>query len=143
MHLVNLYKAKTAPVSGLYILPKLKLEHIQLTSFSRMRVHLAAQVRKVSVTIKFTDIYAPYILEIIIHLQVLSESVANALFFYGDPATKETERFVRNMDKFLDCLNVRFRDEFHRRKKNNLAPYTQESDERLKVGFSYMRVPLH
>ena len=29
---------------GISILPKLKLEHLKLTSFSRMRVDLAAQV---------------------------------------------------------------------------------------------------
>ena len=31
---------------GLSLVPKLKLEHIQLTSFSRMRVDLATQVSK-------------------------------------------------------------------------------------------------
>ena len=64
---------------------------------------------------------------------MLRESVANALAFYGDQATKETERFVRNMDKFFDCLNVRCPDEYRRRRKPNLAPYTEESDERLVV----------
>ena len=66
---------------------------------------------------------------------MLSESVANALAFYGDPATKETERFVRYFDKFFDCLNVRCCDEYRRRRKPYLAPYTQESDERLVVSF--------
>ena len=66
---------------------------------------------------------------------MLSESVANALAFYGNPATKETERFVRNFDKFFDCLNVRCREEYRRRRKANLAPYTQENDERLVVSF--------
>ena len=31
--------------SGLLLVPKLKMEHIQLMSYSRMRVDLAAQVR--------------------------------------------------------------------------------------------------
>lgn len=31
---------------GLSLLPKLKLEHVQLNSYSRMRVDLAAQVNK-------------------------------------------------------------------------------------------------
>ena len=43
-HLVNLYNAKTATICGITLLPKLKLEHIQLTSFSRMKVNLVAQV---------------------------------------------------------------------------------------------------
>ena len=30
---------------GLSLVPKLKLEHLQLTSFSKMRVDLAAEVR--------------------------------------------------------------------------------------------------
>ena len=33
-----------APTSGLSILHKIKLEHIKLTSYSKMRVNLAAQV---------------------------------------------------------------------------------------------------
>ena len=31
---------------GISLIPKLKLEHVKLTSFSKMRVDLAAQVRK-------------------------------------------------------------------------------------------------
>ena len=47
-HLTHLYHhhrgdGKT-PHSGLSVLPKLKLEHVALTSFSKMRVDLAAQV---------------------------------------------------------------------------------------------------
>ena len=36
--------AMAAASCGISILPKLKLEHLKLTSFSRMRVDLAAQV---------------------------------------------------------------------------------------------------
>ena len=39
-------------------------------------------------------------------MQVLSTSVANALEYYGDPATKETELFVRKFDCLFDCLFV-------------------------------------
>ena len=35
----------TAPGTGARLLPKLKFEHVELTSFSKMRVDLAAQVR--------------------------------------------------------------------------------------------------
>lgn len=35
----------TAPGTGTRLLPKLKFEHVELTSFSKMRVDLAAQVR--------------------------------------------------------------------------------------------------
>ena len=46
-HLIQLYEAKMGMVShsnGLALLQKLSIEHIQLTSFSRMRVDLAAEV---------------------------------------------------------------------------------------------------
>ena len=46
-HVKNLYDKTSGMVvqsKGLSLLPKLKLEHIQLTSYSRMRVDLAAQV---------------------------------------------------------------------------------------------------
>ena len=65
--------------------------------------------------------------------QVLSESVANALAFYGDPNTQETEWFVRQFDKFFDCLNVRNLEEHRKRRKPNLKPYTDPEDERLIV----------
>ena len=45
-HLVELYRRNqaTSDRAGLVVLTKLKLEHIELTPFSRMRVDLAAQV---------------------------------------------------------------------------------------------------
>ena len=43
-HLVDLYEGDAGKCSGLTLLPKLKFEHINLTSFSKMRVDLAAQV---------------------------------------------------------------------------------------------------
>ncbi len=44
---MNLYHKCRPDVAspGLTVLPKLKYEHISLTSFSKMRVDLAAQVR--------------------------------------------------------------------------------------------------
>ena len=43
-HVVDLYYRDTAKPAGLRQVPKLKYEHINLTSFSKMRVDLAAQV---------------------------------------------------------------------------------------------------
>ena len=46
-HLQQLYDAKLAMSSrssGLYLIQKLKQEHVNLTSFSRMHVDLAAEV---------------------------------------------------------------------------------------------------
>lgn len=69
----------------------------------------------------------------IIISQVLSESVANAFEFYGDPATTETQRFVRKFDAFFDCLNGRSSDEHFKHRKENLKPYTSPTDKRLEV----------
>ena len=44
-HLTELYHRDTSPGMGIRIVPKLKFEHISLTSFSKMHVDLAAQVR--------------------------------------------------------------------------------------------------
>jgi len=41
---VNLYQNDKGKASGLAMVPKLKFEHICLSSFSKMRVDLAAQV---------------------------------------------------------------------------------------------------
>lgn len=65
---------------GLSLVPKLKFEHVYLTSFSKMRVDLAAQV--------------------------LSDTVSKALKLTGGRNAFETAYFVEKMDKFFDCLNV-------------------------------------
>ena len=46
-YLVNLYwRNRSQETSGLALLPKLKYEHIELSSYSKMRVDLAAQVNE-------------------------------------------------------------------------------------------------
>lgn len=50
-HLRSLYRAKMSlseRSEGLYLLKKLSKEHLDLTSYSRMRVDLAAEVSLVS-----------------------------------------------------------------------------------------------
>ena len=47
-HLIDLYKkcaGANTNTPGLTILPRLKYEHVHLTSFSKMQVDLAAQVK--------------------------------------------------------------------------------------------------
>ena len=41
-------------------------------------------------------------------IQVLSESVSQALYLTGGSEAFETAYFIQKMDKFFDCLNVRF-----------------------------------
>lgn len=50
-HIEDLYKRDTKAgheATGLRLVPKLKFEHIYLSSFSKMRVDLAAQVYRVT-----------------------------------------------------------------------------------------------
>ncbi len=53
--------------------------------------------------------------------------------YYGDPSTMETEKFVRHMDKFFDCLNVRSLSEWSHKRKPDRKPYTSSHDERFTV----------
>lgn len=117
-HLKDLYDklmSMAVQSSGLSFVPKLKREHSNLTSFSRMRVYLAAQVR-------FASLGFACLHELII--QVLSKSVADAFAHFEDPATTETQIFVRNFDRMFDCLNVRSLSEWRKKKKPDLKPYT-------------------
>lgn len=108
-HLKRLYQGDSGAcweAPGLSLVPKLKYEHIYLTSFSKMRVDLAAQV--------------------------LSQSVSKALEFTGGPEVEETAKFVDMFDKFFDCLNVNnFVTAYHKRKVFQ-RPYKSGTDFRLK-----------
>lgn len=106
---LELYKqdsgaAREAP--GLSLVPKLEWEHIHLTSFSKMRVDLTAQV--------------------------LSESVASAMKLTGGPEVSETVRFVEMFDKFFDCLNVNNFTTGRQKRKVFKHPYKSADDFRLK-----------
>lgn len=61
--------------------------------------------------------------------------MAEAFAEHGDPSTAETEKFIRNFDHFFDCLNVRNKTEWKRKRKDGLKPYTSVDDVRLKVSF--------
>lgn len=50
---------------------------------------------------------------------------------------RETERFVRIMNKFFDCLNVRCTTEYIKERNPDRKPYHDESDERLRVSLIY------
>ena len=67
--------------SGLKLVNKLTSDHINLTSYSVMRVNLAAQL--------------------------LSETVGNVLNNFGPEEAEGTGQFCIMIDKFFDCLNVR------------------------------------
>ena len=90
---------------SLHTLPKVSLDHIVLTSYSKMKVKLATQV--------------------------LSRSVAVALEESGKEDVLGTAQFCRMMNDFFDCTNVRSLTE-HTRKRNHLIkPYETPDDERF------------
>lgn len=112
--------------SGLTLLTKLKLEHVKLNSYSRMRVDLAAQA-------SYTCVCVCVYVTLVKILQALSKSVADGFAYFGDPQTKATEQFIRNLDRFFDCLNVCNLSECKEKRKKDLWPYRDASDERLLV----------
>lgn len=90
--------------NGLKLLPRLTYEHINLNSYSVMRVNLAAQV--------------------------LSASVSSVLKEFGPPEAAATAKLCEMVDRVFDCLNVRSRREHERKRKPDLAPYTSVHDRR-------------
>eukprot|EP00794_Sanderia_malayensis_P001247 gene1247-1380_t len=67
--------------NGLNLLPKLKIDHIQLDSFFRMRMNLAAQV--------------------------FIQTMANIINTFGPTDAVENATFCKMLDQFFDCVNVR------------------------------------
>ena len=68
-----------------------------------------------------------------IYIQVLSNSVAEALELENHPGTKETRRFVRTFNRFFDMLNVRSLKEGVFKRQPDKLPYRSVDDGRLKV----------
>lgn len=64
---------------------------------------------------------------------MLSKSVADAMSIEEDPVLQETETFIRNFDKFFDCMNARSMTECIYKRKPDLRPYRSTSDHRLNV----------
>ena len=102
-HIADLFYKDQA--SALHVLPKLTLEHIILTSYSKMKVKLA--------------------------MQVLSQSVAITLEEAGDNDVLETAKFCRMMNSCFDCTDVRSRTEHVHKKNEFIKPYTSLNDERF------------
>ena len=90
---------------GLRLLPRITTDHINLTSYSVMRVNLAAQV--------------------------LSSSMASVLKSFGSPDAFATVEFCEKMNRFFDCLNVRNTTTGERTGKASMLPYKDVNDEKL------------
>ena len=63
----------------------------------------------------------------------MSESVACALELKDNENTRETRRFIRMIDLFFDCLNVRTPHLSQIKRKDSVAPYKSQTDWRFKV----------
>ncbi len=90
---------------GLHLLPKITTDHGNLTSYSVMRVNLAAQV--------------------------LSSTMASVLQRFGPPEAGGTAKFCEMMDKFFDCFNIRSLSEGTKTRKTFLLPYEDVNDKRF------------
>lgn len=75
----------------------------------------------------------------VILVQVLSESVASALTFLDDDRTQETRKFIRMMDSFFDCLNVKSPKEGVFKRKDFRLPYKSPTDVRFSVSSTYTK----
>jgi len=104
-HIMKLYEEHCSSNSEFQLCPKLTKRHVKLTSFSKMRVSLAAQV--------------------------LSATVANALEQVYGENVRSTVDFIRVMNKWFDIMNVRHLYEGRRSRNADLNPLTSVHDERL------------
>uniref|UniRef100_A0A1X7UPC8 Uncharacterized protein n=1 Tax=Amphimedon queenslandica TaxID=400682 RepID=A0A1X7UPC8_AMPQE len=102
-HLVELYECNRCGTDGLVLIPKLKYEHIVLTSFSKMRVDLAAQA--------------------------LSSSVVKGLEMLKKDEMSETIKFVDIIDKWFDCLNVSCFSKGKLTQNPFKSPYRSDNDQ--------------
>ena len=63
----------------------------------------------------------------------MSETVASALQILRPDGTRETRLFIRMMDQFFDCLNVKSPKMGILHRKDYCLPYTSPSDHCFKV----------
>lgn len=59
--------------------------------------------------------------------------MASALEVICKETTRETRIFIRNVDKFFDCLNVKSPILGRHKRNDNILPYSSARDERFKV----------
>ena len=74
----------------------------------------------------------------LLYMQVLSESVGEALYLTGGSAAFETAYFIQKMDKFFDCLNVWFYNQGKLSRKPFQQPYRSDKDFRLEVYLKFI-----
>ena len=101
---------------ALHRLPKLTVDHILLSSFSKMKVRLA--------------------------VQVLSRTVSTCLIENGDPSVLGTAMFCQMVNDFFYCSNVRSTTEHASKKNHRIKPYESVDDERFVwMKNTFLKVP--
>ena len=63
----------------------------------------------------------------------MSETVACGLEKINCKGTEQTRLFIRMIDRFFDCLNIKGPLLYKLKKKDSLKPYTSPEDEKFKV----------
>ena len=108
----------------------LKHEHVYLTSFSKMRVDLTAQVSSLILCLHCWIFDYDFKFSF---YKVLSETVAKRIrLLIGDEA-RETAHFIEMFDKFFDSLNVQNYTNGIRSLKPFQMLYRWANDFRIKV----------
>ena len=72
----------------------------------------------------------------------MSETVASALQMVRPDETRETRLFIRMIDQFFDCLNVKSPRQGILQRKEYRLPYKTANDHRFKVKTCYMLIVL-
>ena len=86
--------------TGLALVPKLKYEHVHLTSYYKMRVDFAAQVRMIGVPFS-TQMVSIINVPVPMYIQVLSSSIAKGLTLCVGAKATQTAHFADMFDKFF------------------------------------------
>ena len=95
---------------ALHRLPKLTLDHVVLTSFSKMKLAI----------------------------QVLSRTVSACLLECNDISVVGTAMFCQMVNGFFDCVNVRSTSEHETKRNERIKPYTSPEDERFNLNEGYV-----
>ena len=64
--------------------------------------------------------------------------MASALEYLDNDATQQTRLFIQMIDKFFDCLNAKGPQMAKLKRKDDIAPYSRASDERVRTRRYYM-----
>lgn len=72
--------------------------------------------------------------DVYFYFHVLSNSVAEAMEFLGNPESKKTIRFIKILDRWFDILNVRNSSEGVQKRKPDRMPI-HRNDPRLQVSY--------